>query len=203
MEQMSTSIAALAKALAAAQSVMAGAPKIKINPHFKSKYADMEAVVDAIKKPLASNGISYTQLIEPGDGNELRVRTVLMHESGEWISGVICMPVAKDNAQAMGSALTYARRYSLMAIVGIASEDDDGYAADMSSGKQSPAAEHDPAITAKFFGARTMNELGQVWASLDAEQRRKHADVKDARKAEINNTKADRDAFVGEMEAQG
>lgn len=202
MEQMSTSIAALAKSLASAQSVMAGAPKIKINPHFKSKYADMEAVVDAIKKPLASNGISYTQLIEPGDGNELRVRTVLMHESGEWISGVICMPVAKDNAQAMGSALTYARRYSLMAIVGIASEDDDGYAADMSSGgKQAPAADHDPVIKAKFFGARTMDELGAVWASLDAEQRRRHADVKDARKAELN-TKADRDSFVGEMEAQ-
>lgn len=69
---------------------------------------------------------------------------------------------------------------------------------------EAPAAEepvHDKVIVAKFFGARTMDELGAVWASLDAEQRRRHADVKDARKAELNQ-KADRDAFVGEMEAQ-
>ncbi len=70
---------------------------------------------------------------------------------------------------------------------------------------EAPAAEepvHDKVVLAKFFGARTMDELGAVWASLDAEQRRKHADVKDARKAEIN-AKADRDTFVDEMEAQG
>lgn len=69
---------------------------------------------------------------------------------------------------------------------------------------EAPAAEepvHDKVIVAKFFGARTMDELGAVWASLDQEQRRKYADVKDARKAELNQ-KADRDAFVGEMEAQ-
>ncbi len=61
---------------------------------------------------------------------------------------------------------------------------------------------HDKVIVAKFFGAQTMDELGKVWASLDAEQRRRHADVKDARKAELNQ-KADRDAFVDAMEAQG
>ncbi len=70
---------------------------------------------------------------------------------------------------------------------------------------EAPAAEepaHDKVIVARLIGARTMDELGAVWASLDQEQRRRHADVKDARKAELNQ-KADRDAFVGEMEAQG
>lgn len=136
----SESIGALAKALAAAQKEMDGAAKVKLNPHLKSKYADMESVVDAIKAPLAKYGISYTQLNEPSERNEVRVETVLMHESGEWVSGVIALPVSKTDPQGFGSAMTYARRYALMAIVGIAAEDDDGLRATLAGDGQDSAS---------------------------------------------------------------
>ena len=125
----SESIAALAGALAVAQGQINGARKDTENPFFKSKYADLASVVGAIKKPLAENGLSYIQIIhDEVDG--ARVETVILHKTGEWIStGCISVPVAKKDAQSLGSALTYARRYSLSAAFGVAPEDDDGNAA--------------------------------------------------------------------------
>ena len=126
----SDSIKELATALAKAQGVMHGAVKDSANPFFKSKYADLASVVEAIRSAFAANGLSYIQSVEPSDKDEVRVETTILHSSGEWIGcGVLALPVSKADAQGYGSALTYARRYSLSAAVGVAPEDDDGNAA--------------------------------------------------------------------------
>jgi hypothetical protein len=127
----SESIAALAEALAKAQGAMKGAVKDSANPFFKSKYADLASVVEAIRVAFSSNGLSYIQTVQPSDKDEVRVETTLLHSSGEWIAcGFLSLPVSKADAQGYGSALTYARRYSLSAAAGVAAElDDDGNAA--------------------------------------------------------------------------
>ena len=126
----SESIGALAEALAKAQGAMKGAVKDSSNPFFKSKYADLASVVEAIRVAFSNNGLSYIQTVQPSDKDEVRVETTLLHSSGEWIAcGFLSLPVSKADAQGYGSALTYARRYSLSAAVGVAPEDDDGNAA--------------------------------------------------------------------------
>jgi len=127
METMSPSIAALAAALAKAQGQMTHASKDATNPHFKTRYADLAAVWSAIREPLSANGLSVVQTVTQTDGN-VGVRSILMHASGEFIASDLQMPVAQKTPQGYGSALTYARRYSLAALVGIAQDDDDGEA---------------------------------------------------------------------------
>ncbi len=126
--QRSDSISELAKALAIAQGKIGAAKKDSDNPFFKSKYADLASVVDAIREPLSTAGLAWVQPTVPVD-HAVCVETVLMHASGEWISSTTTIPVDKSNAQAFGSALTYARRYGLMSLVGVAPDDDDGNAA--------------------------------------------------------------------------
>jgi len=125
----SEKIAELAKALAKAQSEMSGAIKASVNPHFKSRYADLSAVFDACRAALNKNEIAIVQRVE-NDPNGVAVSTTLLHSSGEWISDRCWLPVAQKTAQAYGSAITYARRYGLAALAGVAAEeDDDGNAA--------------------------------------------------------------------------
>jgi len=121
---MKSIIAALLKA----QSEVTGAKKDSTNPHFKSEYASLESVIDAVKGPLNRNGIVFVQC--PFDAGEGRIglKTILMHESGSEVVSESVAPLDKQNAQSVGSALTYLRRYSLMAMVGIAPADDDGEA---------------------------------------------------------------------------
>lgn len=124
---MSASIAALAAALAKAQGQMTHASKDATNPHFRTRYADLAAVWSAIREPLAANGLSVIQQVTQAEGM-VGVRSILAHASGEWVSSDLQMPVAQKTPQGYGSALTYARRYSLAALVGIAQDDDDGEA---------------------------------------------------------------------------
>jgi hypothetical protein len=136
----SQSIGALAAALVKAQSAIQGAKKDTANPFFKSKYADLSSVVDAIKKPATDNGLTWTQVMHDAD-NAAKVETIILHSSGEWLScGVISVPVSKHDAQGYGSALTYARRYSLSAAFGVAPEDDDGNAAAAAAPKKDTVA---------------------------------------------------------------
>tara|TARA_R110000744_G_scaffold3536_2_gene13382 strand:- start:237 stop:788 length:552 start_codon:yes stop_codon:yes gene_type:complete len=121
----SESIKELASALNKAQAEMSGAKKKATNPFFKSKYSDMNAVVDAVRIPFCDNGLSYSQFPIFND-KCVGVETILMHSSGEWMSSILMLPMTKQDPQAAGSAITYARRYSLQAIAGIPSEDDDG-----------------------------------------------------------------------------
>lgn len=127
--QKSEQINDLAAALSKAQGQMGGALKDSANPFFKSKYADLASVTEAIRGPLAENGLSYVQLPRECEGERVVVETVLLHASGQWISNEVEVPVTKADAQGYGSALTYARRYGLSAITGVAPEDDDGNAA--------------------------------------------------------------------------
>jgi len=130
----SDSIKELAGALSKAQNEMSGAAKDSKNPFFKSSYADLGSVVRAIKESFAANDLSYSQFPLMEDG-KVGVETILMHSSGEWISSVLLLPVTKQDPQAAGSAITYARRYALQAIAGIPSEDDDGNHASQSKPK--------------------------------------------------------------------
>lgn len=126
-----TTGSALARALAKAQGVMSAASKDKVNPAFKSgsatggRYADLASVWDACREPLSSNGLAVVQLVTAADKASVTVETRLLHESGESVSSVLTMPVEKPTAQGVGSAITYARRYALSALVGVAPDDDD------------------------------------------------------------------------------
>lgn len=130
----SESIKNLAAAMAAAQSQMGAAIKGASNPFFKSKYADLGSVIEAIKPHFAANGLSYVQFPVSGESS-VGVTTRLMHSSGEWLEQDYFIPLGKMDAQAAGSAITYARRYALQSIAGIPAEDDDGNAATQAAPK--------------------------------------------------------------------
>lgn len=121
--------ATLASAMAAAFGEIEGATKSANNPHFKSKYADITAVIEAIKPALIKHGLFFTQHPQPSE-NGITVETVLHHAGGEHLSlGSLFVPANKNDAQGFGSALTYARRYALVTAFGVPVEDDDGNAA--------------------------------------------------------------------------
>ncbi len=115
----------LAAALAVVQSEIAGAKKDRVNPHYGSRYPDLSSVWAACRAALTANGLSVVQTFEAAAPDCLALRTTLLHTSGQWISGLCLMPLAKQDPQGYGSAATYARRYGLAAIVGVCPEDDD------------------------------------------------------------------------------
>jgi len=138
----SDSIKNIAAAMCQAQSEMGGAHKGANNPFFKSKYADLSEVIKVVKEPFANNGLSFVQF-PINDGDKIGVETILMHESGEWLSNSFTVKATKQDAQGAGSVITYCKRYGLQAVAGIPSEDDDGNSA--SSNKPSKPDENDMA----------------------------------------------------------
>lgn len=127
----------LSAAMAKAFGQIEGAVKGKTNPAFRSKYADLAAVTDAIKPALAEHGLWYRQVLHPVESG-VCVETIIHHASGQSLAcGPLHLPASKQDAQGYGSALTYARRYSLMAAFAVPAEDDDGQAAV----QRSPAAQ--------------------------------------------------------------
>jgi len=135
----------IATAFVKAQKEFGPALKSSTNPHFKSKYADLSACVEAVIDALNNNGIGMMQkLYENATG--VSVETIFLHESGETLEcGVLHVPASKQDPQGYGSALTYARRYSLMAACGIAPEDDDGNMASKKSESKSNVNESEMA----------------------------------------------------------
>ncbi|KKK65068.1 hypothetical protein LCGC14_2977860 [marine sediment metagenome] len=124
MVKKSESITALAPALLAAQKEIGVAVKGSENPYFKSKYADLQAVIETVKEPLNNNGIVFLQAVDES------IETILLHESGEFISSQTPIFCKKENdPQAFGSGVTYSKRYALQAILGLPTADDDGNAA--------------------------------------------------------------------------
>lgn len=119
---MSDSIAKIAKALCMAQSKLETVKRS--TQAYNYKYADLASVIEAGKKVMTENGLSISQLMEP-DTDKAIVITLLMHESGEWIKSTVALKPTANTPQAMGSAITYARRYGYQAILGIAAEEDD------------------------------------------------------------------------------
>lgn len=128
--------ASLHSAMAAAFGEIEAATKSANNPHFKSKYADIATVIDAVKPALVKHGLFFTQHPEPSERG-VCIETMLHHASGESISlGKLFVPANKQDAQGFGSALTYARRYALVTAFGVPTEDDDGNAAAKGSAAQ-------------------------------------------------------------------
>lgn len=124
----SAEVVELYAALAKAQSVMEPAVKDANNPAFKSKYADLASVWNAVRGPLSSNGLSVMQDVTMVD-NKVSVTTRLAHSSGQWQDfGPLVVPMNKSDAHGVGSATSYGRRYSLCAAVGVVQDDDDGNA---------------------------------------------------------------------------
>jgi hypothetical protein len=119
----------LSAAMAEAFAEIEGATKSATNPHFKSKYADLTSIIEAIKPPLIRHGLFFTQRCIPSEDG-VSVETVLHHSSGEKEGlGTLYVPANKRDPQGFGSALTYARRYALQTAFGVPTEDDDGNAA--------------------------------------------------------------------------
>ncbi len=146
----SESITKLAPALAKAQGKIEGAVKDSTNTFFNnSKYADLSSVMDAIREAMRENGLAYVQPLSTQE-NRWYIETVIIHESGEWISSGQCEIVIKDktNPQSFGSAVTYFRRYCLTSMVGVAQVDDDGNAANHSQNypPQAKAPKEKPAV---------------------------------------------------------
>ena len=139
-------LGALYAALAKAQGAMTVADKdhkvgfdTKSGPSVKYSYATLAGVWESCRKPLSENGLAVIQLVQSVTGNAVTVNSILGHASGQSISSVLTLPVIGGTAQAVGSAITYARRYALMALVGIVTdEDDDGQAASKTSQKATP-----------------------------------------------------------------
>jgi hypothetical protein len=115
----------IAAAIAKAQGQIKGASKDANNPFFKSKYADLASVWDACRGALSANGLAVIQS-PSADGMRVLVDTLLTHSSGQWIAGTVSVTAKEDTPQAIGSAITYLRRYALQSFVGVAPEDDDG-----------------------------------------------------------------------------
>lgn len=121
----SNEIDKLAPALVAFQEEVGNPKKTADNPFYKSKYADLDGIINTIRPTLAAHGLCVIQSPE-GEGNTAKVTTRIIHSSGQWIEGTLSLTAVKGDPQGMGSAITYARRYSLAGICGLAQDDDDG-----------------------------------------------------------------------------
>lgn len=163
----------LMAALAAAQGSIENATKGSINPHFKSRYADLAEVLNTIRPTFAAHGLSLVQSTGY-DGSLVSVDTVIGHASGGFVvSTAACVP-AKSDAQGVGAATTYLRRYSAAAMCGIAQEDDDGNAASHSrpapaSRQQQPPAHTPAGLTTEDVRAAAKAAIGRVGRSLTME----------------------------------
>jgi len=121
----SESITELAKALSNFQGKMTAVKKDATNPFYKSRYATLDTIWESIRKPLSENGLSVAQTMGLTPDNKSVLETTLYHTSGEWISGTQLVNPVKDDPQSLGSAISYARRYSLSALLGVVSDEDD------------------------------------------------------------------------------
>lgn len=143
----SESITKLSVALLKAQSLMGSATKSSSNPYFKSKYADLGAVLEACKEALNTNGIIILQPIGKNEHGTY-VETVLLHESGEFITSITPVVFSKENdPQAQGSAITYGRRYGLQSLISLPAEDDDGEGAMKRSKKEAASRKVESPVT--------------------------------------------------------
>ena len=166
--RMSVTISELAKALAIAQGEMEDASKSAKNGHFNSKYADMASVRDVIRLPLSKAGLAIVQFPRVIIGSCVEVETMLLHTSGEFLAETLVMPLGKQDAHGVGSAITYARRYGIMSILCLASEDDDGNTAAANAVPEADQTLIEDGNDAAEIGS---NHLKAWWADLSAADR--------------------------------
>ena len=169
-------------ALAKAQGAIRGAEKDRTNPQYRQSYATLASVWDACRAALAANGLAVVQATHVDAEGHVSLRTVLGHSSGASLEASYPIRPTQDTPQAYGSALTYARRYSLAAMVGVAPDDDDGEAASKPQPKPDAAA-----LAARFGAATTQAALSaaeeavrSLWGALSDADRKtltKHRDA--------------------------
>lgn len=189
----SESIAAISAALAKAQGEMKNPTFDSKNPHFGNRYASLAAVRDAIVPALSKNGIAIVQHLS-GAETGVVCETVLMHSSGEWISSTLELPVGKHDAQGVGSAATYARRYSAMAIAQVVGDTDD----DANQAAAAVVKMDADAILKSIAEAGSEDALKAIWKqavaecekSGDSEAYAKIKKATTARKKELQNATA-------------
>lgn len=162
----------LATALSKAQGEVENAKKVSNNPHFKSKYADLATIWDVIREPLTRNGLSVLQLPCEAPPGQVGLVTHILHSSGQSVSEKFFVGL-KDasNPQQVGSALTYMKRYTLLGVAGIASEDDDGEAAVGRPAAQARAIDYTQTIA---------DTLARLEAASDSEARQLYAEVRNS-----------------------
>jgi hypothetical protein len=147
----SEEISLLAEALAKAQGTIKNPIKnktvsvtTKSGHKYEFQYADLTAIMDAAKRPLADNGLSYVQLLQQSEDAKYKLHTMLLHASGQWIESVTPLLVQEQGSQAFGSALTFMKRYALSAMLGIAADSDDD--ANVADGNAAKVAERKPTL---------------------------------------------------------
>ncbi len=138
---------------------MGAAKKDATNPHFKSRYADFAAVVDASRPVLSKHGLAIVQST-PADGPTVTVVTRLMHISGEWIESSVTMRSKDDSPQGIGSAITYGRRYGWSTLIGLAADDDD----DGNKSSLKPTAQPEPVRAPAGFDEWLLAMEKQAWS---------------------------------------
>ena len=166
---------ALYTALAKAQAEMSNVIKDSANPHFRSKFASLAAVRDVVIPALSAQGISIVQMPGNTEDGRVSIRTMLLHESGTLDCGTVATTVTVrggNEAQALGSALTYLRRYALSAIAGVAQEDDDGNASGPSGRSQQRQRPRVPEYSAQHV----RNALTHMFGDLSEEANRAEAE---------------------------
>lgn len=169
----------ISTAFVKAQSEMSNAVKGSKNPFFKSSYADLNSIREAVLPVLNSHGIAVLQPIVNVEGKNY-VKTVLLHESGESMESITEIVYSKANdAQAQGSGISYARRYGLQSFVCIGAEDDDAQGAVKQPTANTETSEQ------KLNKATTLDELGKIYTSLSFEEKKRTADLKDELKTKL------------------
>ena len=197
----------LAGALAKAQAEMHNAPLNKVNPHFKSKYADLAAIRDAVIPALAKNGLAVVQLPAITEHGFVLI-TRLMHESGEVVEATYPLP-ANGTPQATGSALTYAKRYSLASLCGIAAEEDDDANAAEADPKARPVEAKSKADSRETYERlsqanrklESLDAFNKFWtqASVKAALKTLPADWRKQIEAEQSDKAAELEEFPGDL----
>lgn len=190
-------LSSYAPAMLKAQKAIENAVKGSKNPHFRNTYADLNAVLAAVKGPLNENGILIQQFASSADGLTVDVTTQLLHESGQYMTSTLRLKPSKADPQGIGSAITYGRRYTLSAMCGLGAEDDDGNEASghrqqpqrtvpMATDEQkrdlkelldkSPRTDEEFAKAAKHVGCASLNEMNynhyaklRVWLAKSLE----------------------------------
>jgi len=171
----------IATAFLKAQTEMSNPLKKGLNPHFKSKFADLNSVLEAVIKPLNDNGIAVLQPTVCVDGKNY-VKTILLHESGETLESFTEILYAKANdAQGQGSGITYARRYGLQSLCGVGAEDDDGNKA------SAPVKIDVSRLKSKLESCKTVDELGAVYKSFTAEEQKATKEITTELKSKLEN----------------
>ncbi len=168
LQQQEKSMKTIATAFVKAQKEFAPALKTSTNPHFRSKYVSLDGCIEAVLDALNNNGIALIQQTHDCESG-VKIETILVHESGEILSGgILHVPAAKQDPQGYGSALTYARRYSLMATCGIAPEDDDGNLATERAGSvvKKPQTNNEPKKGMVFANGTGVDNW--KWAAVKA-----------------------------------